>query len=607
MMNQFKLLVGMSMIIICLCLNIKPVFAGLDNKFFDSFENGEWNGNWTETGDGGWVTESFKTAITEVGSNVAHGDGCGTGCNLTSIDINTSDSQDASLTFNWGITGLDAGEYLVLDIYNVTGTKWENVVWTATGGTNSSSHIINLTPYGFGTTLKLRFRTLMDKTNEYAEIDIVSVNRTTPNVPPEMNTSRITPTTAYANDTLIGWCNATDSDSSKLYYHYRWYLYNDLNTSGQTTDNYTQGVEINVANITSGNLAKGQNWTFGCLANDTQNLSLWVNSSVLTINNSKPVTTTPTLSPVTVYKNTSEVSCVNGTTTDVDGDLITFYYQWYVDGVESVTTKNITNSSFVKNNVLNCTIIANDGTDNSTPYNSNTLTVQNSPPITPTSLTSSPGTVYVGIELDMTASGSNDADPGDSITYEYEFYNINDSTTRQAYSTTNTYTIQVVDAHDTIRVRSRAYDGTAYSAGEKETNVSITNSDPVMNTPRISPAVAYDNDNLLGLCNATDADDDNVTYNYIWYLNNELNTSGTTTSNYSQSLEVNVDTITSNLLVKEQNWTFSCQANDTMGSTSNWLNSSTVNIKGYKSYVIKLYLSSKIKLFGTNRLKIIKE
>jgi PKD repeat protein len=75
-----------------------------------------------------------------------------------------------------------------------------------------------------------------------------------------------------------------------------------------------------------------------------------------------------------------------------------------------------------------------------------------------------------------TASGSTDAD-GDPITYYYKFYNVNDSLTKQDYGTDSSYVIQKADAHDTIRVYTKAYDGSAYS-GEYYTDTAISNSAP---------------------------------------------------------------------------------------------------------------------------------
>jgi len=102
----------------------------------------------------------------------------------------------------------------------------------------------------------------------------------------------------------------------------------------------------------------------------------------------------------------------------------------------------------------------------------------NTPPTTPTTLTlNSP---KVGENLTATASGSTDND-NDSITYYYRFINQTDNVERKAYSTGNTYTIAVADAHDNIRVLTKAYDGYENSS-EKENSIIVSNTPPTIPT-----------------------------------------------------------------------------------------------------------------------------
>ncbi|MGV8087420.1 MAG: BspA family leucine-rich repeat surface protein [Candidatus Woesearchaeota archaeon] len=100
---------------------------------------------------------------------------------------------------------------------------------------------------------------------------------------PIIVSSRITPTIAYTNESLIGYCNATDNDGTNLTYYYIWHLNNAINISSVTTNNFTQGTEINVANMTNTSLAVGQNWTFSCKATDRTANSSWMNSTSVTI------------------------------------------------------------------------------------------------------------------------------------------------------------------------------------------------------------------------------------------------------------------------------------------------------------------------------------
>ncbi|MBA7668558.1 hypothetical protein ES703_76671 [subsurface metagenome] len=103
------------------------------------------------------------------------------------------------------------------------------------------------------------------------------------------------------------------------------------------------------------------------------------------------------------------------------------------------------------------------------------FTVANTAPTTPTTLTLI-DPIKVTETLTANASGSSDAD-GNGITYYYQFYNTNDTTEVQAYSTDDTYVIQTTDAHDNIRVRAKAHDGYDYS-GEKENNRQVSDTLP---------------------------------------------------------------------------------------------------------------------------------
>jgi len=110
------------------------------------------------------------------------------------------------------------------------------------------------------------------------------------NIKPIVNTSRIYPILPLTSDNLIGYCNATDQEGDNITYHYRWYNGSELFNSGSTTTNYTQGLEINVNNLSSSSTANSNIWTFSCLAYDGyENSSIWRNSSV-TVGNSAPNT-----------------------------------------------------------------------------------------------------------------------------------------------------------------------------------------------------------------------------------------------------------------------------------------------------------------------------
>ncbi|MCD6108557.1 MAG: hypothetical protein J7J89_03690, partial [Thermoplasmata archaeon] len=101
----------------------------------------------------------------------------------------------------------------------------------------------------------------------------------------------------------------------------------------------------------------------------------------------------------------------------------------------------------------------------------------NHAPSAPTSIALSPSSVYVGTNLVATASGSTDPD-GDSITYEYRFYNVDDGVVRQDWGSDNSYIVQQSDAHDTIRVYARAKDSHDATSDSYSVDKEVLNSNP---------------------------------------------------------------------------------------------------------------------------------
>ena len=249
--------------------------------------------------------------------------------------------------------------------------------------------------------------------------------------------------------------------------------------------------------------------------------------------NTAPTINAHSTSPASVYTNTNFLQYL--TIWDGEADTLTGYVQFYKDNakigsVQSHTASNnsntliatLTSANFVKGDVLIAEYWAGDGTVYTSKTNSSSETVLNSVPTTPTTLTLT-DPVYVASTLTAEGSGSSDAD-SDGLTYYYEFYNNDDATERQAYSTTATYDIQGVDAHDTMRVRTKSYDGTVYS-GVKENTRSVSNTAPTTPTSLTLNETIHIAEDLYALgSGSSDADSDGLTYYYEFYNNDDATT-----------------------------------------------------------------------------------
>ena len=90
----------------------------------DSFEQGEWNGNWVEDSQNDWARTTQRAAD---GSYAAEVDGSATNATLSMANpLDLTGYGSAELTFSWYIeSSFDSGEYIALDLYD--GSSWNEV------------------------------------------------------------------------------------------------------------------------------------------------------------------------------------------------------------------------------------------------------------------------------------------------------------------------------------------------------------------------------------------------------------------------------------------------------------------------------------------------
>ncbi len=141
--------------------------------FYDSFENGAWNGLWTEDSQGDWFTSTQRD--TE-GSSSAEVDGSANDAQLISIPINLQGSTQATITFNWYIESrLDSGEYLAFDVSTNGGSNWaQHATVMGNADAENTWHPVQIDLSGISS-LRLRFRARISSSREDANVDEVSV------------------------------------------------------------------------------------------------------------------------------------------------------------------------------------------------------------------------------------------------------------------------------------------------------------------------------------------------------------------------------------------------------------------------------------------------
>lgn len=116
--------------------------------------------------------------------------------------------------------------------------------------------------------------------------------------------------------------------------------------------------------------------------------------------------------------------------------------------------------------------------------------------------------------------------------------------------------------------------GTIYESSE---TVFLTNCEPIIQTINITNTTGgyyfIKDADLKGYANATDQNQNNVTYNCLWYFDGVGNQTGSL-ENQWESIEVNVDNITASWV---GDYIFSCYVNDTF-ENSTQVNSSAVTV-----------------------------
>ena len=343
---------------------------------------------------------------------------------------------------------------------------------------------------------------------------------------PTVTAHATSPTTVYTNTDFKFNMTATDSDNVSFMGYVQFYINGSASgsTVSQAIDNNTNTL---IGTLANANFIKGSELIAEYWAGNGEENTTKANQSTVTVQSLPP----------TIYLQNTFINCSAGHRFNVTAGIQD------LDGGSEITKTNIststgtcqhysnTTSGNYFNVTFNCSGIAFESTniiigfnDSSGNYAETTLSANvypDHPPTDPTDITGFPANIYVTDTLTINATGGTDAD-SDAITYHYKFYNINDATTRQEWSATNTYTIQVSDAHDTIRVYAKSTTAYANSSGSYYEDDFVDNSVPTIPTTLTLTNPIYTGNTLTATgSGSTDTDDDSLTYYYEFYNVND--------------------------------------------------------------------------------------
>ena len=186
-------------------------------------------------------------------------------------------------------------------------------------------------------------------------------------------------------------------------------------------DFYIDGADF-FAQLTGATITRGDH-TFYFYCEDALGLPAWSDTFDFTVLNHPPVLLSASLSAVPdPAVETSVITCIPGAATDSEEDVVTFEYEWFVNGLSvGVTTNTIDGTYFNKGDEVYCEVTPYDGMDYGDAVESDHIVIQNTPPEMPT-IAINPENPFDFEDISAVISPpSYDAD-GDDVTYIYAWY-----------------------------------------------------------------------------------------------------------------------------------------------------------------------------------------
>ncbi len=230
---------------------------------------------------------------------------------------------------------------------------------------------------------------------------------------------------------------------------------------------------------------------------------------IMTIN-TPPQAPSVQLSPNPVYGNTDLSVNITSGLTDVDGDTISHFYQWYENGnLTSSTVSTISASELDVGEVWTVRVTPNDGYVDGT-VTEVSVTIANSLPTLTTPVISSNSGVYTDAVLTCSSTAV-DVDEAVNPTYTWD---VNGSLYMGATLDLSNYAVSVGDSITCTASVTDSNGGTATA----QTSDIIENRDPSVSSVSISPTNPTTVQLLTCSATVSDPDNESVTLNYEWFV-----------------------------------------------------------------------------------------
>ncbi|MBU1623038.1 MAG: hypothetical protein KJ597_05695, partial [Nanoarchaeota archaeon] len=233
------------------------------------------------------------------------------------------------------------------------------------------------------------------------------------------------PSKNYTNETIFCYANITDIDGDTVYANYTWYNDTDAVYWGQSLG-FTANTFGPVANLTTDNTTKGENWTCGITAYDGTDYETDENNMTVNITNAPAYVQSIIINSSELTNYTNETIGCYANITDIDGDAVIGNFTWYngsdiiVEGLSSSFTEStfgiinyLNSSNTTKWNNWTCQVRGYDSTIFTENSLNESINISNAAPIFNESLTAKSANSDQEFIYDINCS---DLD-GDSITY----------------------------------------------------------------------------------------------------------------------------------------------------------------------------------------------
>jgi hypothetical protein len=336
------------------------------------------------------------------------------------------------------------------------------------------------------------------------------------NAAPQPGTVTVSPASPKTNETLTATPSGfSDADGDPLTYHYRW-LRNGTEIAGATSNT----LDLSLA----GNGDRADTIRVEVYATDGKGAASDAVPRTLTVADAAPTAGTVTIAPAPPSTN-DVVRAVRSGFADIDGDQLTYHYQWFRNGnpIPGATGRTLDLGVAGHGNLgdqIAVDVTAHDGHGGTSPvvHASQSITGTNAAPV-PGTAAVSPAPARTDQTLTATPSSFVERD-GEAITYSYRWLRNGTPIAGATASTLDLAQAGNGDRGDTLVAEITARDPQGATGEPVEAQVSVVNSEPAQGTVTVKPAAPATNDIVsASTAGFTDADGDAVIYQYQWYRN----------------------------------------------------------------------------------------